>query len=576
MGTRSQWLIDKSEAIGDGGMVTSMHPLAAEAGASILEKGGNAIDAAIATAFAVGVVEPHNSGVGGIAFLAYCPGDDPDTTYCLDGTSVLPANIKADEFDLLPGDGVAGMYRWPATEDDANNTGWRSPAVPGMPALMGDAHKRFGKVPWSDLLQPAIRLARDGFEIDFIGSLAITMFHESLSRFPSSREIYLTKSGGPLLPAGMNPGDLVVQTELAWTLEQLADQGPDALYRGEVGKRLVAQMEKHGGLITEDDLAKHRTLEHAPTTISYGDFTVTAQIENSGNATVLQALKILEGLNLSDHGFQTPAATHLTVEAIRRAFRDRLRYLGDAEQMTVPYQGVISADYAAARRADIDPARATPDAGPGDPWPFDPQDRPDDDVRDSAAPGGRTTHLNVVDGDGNMVSLTSTLGSGFGSCVVVPETGILLNNATTWFDPRPGAVTSVGPGKRILSAASPMLIRRNGKPFAAIGAPGGRRIVSAMTQVALNLMEYGAGMQESISAPRLHAEGPVTEISERFGEDVLNHLESIGHNVARRAETVNSGAFARPSGIRIDPDTGKRHGGVFQYTAATAIAVDRK
>jgi gamma-glutamyltranspeptidase / glutathione hydrolase len=574
MGQRSQWLIDKSEAIGDGGMVTAMHPLAAEAGASILKRGGNAIDAAIATAFAVGVVEPHNSGVGGIAFLAYSPGDDPDATYCLDGTSVLPKNISPEEFEVLPGNATAGMYRWPATKDDANNTGWRSPAVPGMPALMGDAHKRFGKLPWSDLLQPAIKLARDGFEIDVIGSLAITMAHANLSRFPSSRAIYLTEAGGPLMPSGMLPGDRVVQTELAWTLEQIAEKGPDALYTGEVGKRLAAQMEKNGGLITEDDLAAHRTLEHTPTTISYKDFTVTAQIENSGNATVLQALKILEGLNLSEHGFQTPTAAHLTAEAIRRAFRDRLRYLGDAEQMTVPYQGVISAEYAAERRKEIDPERATPDAGPGDPWPYDPQERPADDFRDSSAPGGRTTHLNVIDGDGNMVSMTSTLGSGFGSCVVVPETGILLNNATTWFDPRPGAVTSVGPGKRILSAASPMLIRRNGKPFAAIGAPGGRRIISAMTQVAMNLMEYGAGMQESISAPRMHTEGPLTEVSERFGPQVLDHLKSIGQKVASRTETINSGFFARPSGIRIDPETGKLHGGVFQYTAATAIAID--
>jgi gamma-glutamyltranspeptidase / glutathione hydrolase len=574
MGHRTQWVIDKTEAVGSGGMVTSMHPLAAEAGAEILKKGGNAVDAAIATAFAVGVVEPQNSGVGGIAFMVYSPADNPDQKVCLDGTSVLPKNIRPDEFEVLPGDQTAGMYKWPATRDDAHNTGWRSPAVPGMPALMGEAHTRYGKLSWGDLLQPAIRLARDGFEIDFVGSLAITFAYASLSQVPSSRKIFLNEAGGPLLPAGMNPGDRVIQTELAWTLEQIADQGPDSLYKGEVGKRLVAQMEKHGGLITEDDLAAHATLEHEPTTITYGDFEISAQIQNSGNGTVFQALKILEGMHIADHGFQTPQATHLVLEAVRLAFRDRLRYLGDAEQMTVPYQGVISGEYATVRRAEIDPERANPDAGPGNPWPFDPQDEPEGSMRDGMAPGGQTTHLNVIDGDGNMVALTSTLGAGFGSCVVVPETGILLNNATTWFDPRPGAVTSVGPGKRILSAASPMLLRRNGKPFAAIGAPGGRRIISAMTQVALNLMEYGKGMQEAISAPRLHAEGPTSELSDRFGDDVLEHMQSIGHTVELRAEGPNSGFFARPSGIRIDPETGNLHGAVFQYTPATAIAVD--
>jgi gamma-glutamyltranspeptidase / glutathione hydrolase len=574
MGHRSQWLIDKSEAVGGGGMVTAMHPLAAEAGAGILKKGGNAVDAAIATAFAVGVVEPQNSGVGGIAFMVYSPAGEPDNTICLDGTSVLPKKVRPDEFEVLPGNATAGMYKWPATRDDASNTGWRTPAVPGMPALMGEAHTRYGKLPWSDLLQPAIKLAREGFEIDFIGSLAITMAHASLSKIPSSREIFFTESGGPLLPAGLNPGHKVIQTELAWTLEQIAENGPDALYSGEVGKRLVQAMEKHGGLITEDDLAAHRTVEREPTTISYGEFEISAQIENSGNATVLQALKILEGLNLATHGFQTPKAAHLVLESIRLAFRDRLRYLGDAEQMTVPYQGIISEEYAAVRRAEIDPDRANPDAGPGNPWPFDPQNAPEDEVRDGASPGGQTTHLNVIDADGNMIALTSTLGSGFGSCVVVPGTGIILNNATTWFDPRPGAVTSVGPGKRILSAASPMLLRRNGKPFAAIGAPGGRRIISAMTQVALNLMEYGKGMQEAISAPRMHAEGPVSEVSDRFGEDVLEYMRSIGHHIEPRSEGINGAFFARPTGIQIDPESRRLRGGVFQYTPATAIAID--
>lgn len=573
MGLRSQWLIDKAEAVGSGGMVTAMHPLAAEAGAEMLRNGGNAIDAAVATAFAVGVVEPSSSGVGGIAFMVYNPADRRDPV-CLDGTSVLPRNIRPDEFEVLPGHETAGMYRWPKTRDDANNTGWRAPAVPGMPALMGDAHARYGKLPWSDILQPAIRLAREGFEVDFSVSLSITNGYANLCRFPSSREVFFNSSGGPLAPPTNVPGDMLVQPELAWTLEQIAEQGPDALYRGEVGKRLVAEMEKHGGLITEDDLTAHETLEQEPTTISYGEFELTAQIQNSGNATVFQALKILEGLHLGSHGFQTPEATHLMLEAIRLAFRDRLRHLGDAEQLPVPYQGVISPDYAELRRREIVTDRANPDAGPGDPWPFDPGSAPVEALRDSATPGGQTTHLNVIDGDGNMVSLTSTLGSGFGSCVVVPGTGILLNNATTWFDPRPGAVTSVGPGKRILSAACPMLIRKNGKPYASIGAPGGRRIISAMTQVAMNLMEYGRGIQESISAPRVHAEGPTSEVSEHFPDEVIRHLERIGHNVLPREEGVNSYHFARPTGILIDGQTGKLHGGVFQYTPATAVAID--
>jgi gamma-glutamyltranspeptidase / glutathione hydrolase len=572
MGLRSEWQIDKSEAVGTGGMVTAMHPLAAEAGIEILRMGGNAVDAAIATAFAVGVVEPASSGVGGIAFMVYGPSDGE--AICLDGSSVLPKNIRPDEFEVLPGGQTAGMYKWPATKDDANNTGWRAPAVPGMPALMGEAHSRYGRLPWSDILQPAIRLARYGHDVDYNISLSITAAYGKLARFPSSREVFFTRSGGPLAPQSAVPGDTLIQPELAWTLEQIAEHGPDALYRGEVGKRIAEQMEEHGGLITEDDLASHRTLEHTPTRISYREFEVIGQIQNTGVATVFEAIQILEGFKLRERGFQTPRSTHIELEAIRLAFRDRLRYLGDAELMPVPYQGVISPEYAETRRAEIDPERANPDAGPGDPWAYDPADAPEGTYRDSIVAGGQTTHMNVVDADGNMDSLTSTLGSGFGSCVIVPGTGILLNNATTWFDPRPGAVTSVGPGKRILSAASPMLIRRNGQSFAAIGAPGGRKIISAMTQVLLNLMEHEKGMQESISAPRVHSEGPLSDVSERFSPEVFEHLTKIGHNVERRAERINSGFFARPSGIRIGPDTGRVHGGAFQYTPATAIAIE--
>ncbi|MFW6076001.1 MAG: gamma-glutamyltransferase, partial [Chloroflexota bacterium] len=223
-------------------------------------------------------------------------------------------------------------------------------------------------------------------------------------------------------------------------------------------------------------------------------------------------------------------------------------------------------------RAGVHQDRATPDATHGDPWPFDPG-QPGGAQRSGNGGEGNTTHLNVVDKDGNTVSLTSTLGALFGSAVVIRGTGIVLNNGTMWFDPRPGAVTSIGPNKRILSAASPLLLMRDGKPLAALGSPGGRRVISAVYQMIVNLVDFNRGMQGAISAPRLHSEGPGTDISSRFPEETLRELERLGHQLAVHEESLSNSFFARPSGILIDQQTGELRGGVHQYTPATAVGI---
>jgi gamma-glutamyltranspeptidase/glutathione hydrolase len=567
-------VIDKSEAVGRTGMVTAMHPLAAEVGADILERGGSAIDAAVATAFAIGVVEPFMSGVGGIAFLVY---RDAATgrTMCLDGSSVLPAAIRADMFELLGADERSGMYMWRSTKDDANNTGWLAPAVPGMPALMQEAHRRHGRLPWRELLQPAIRLAEQGFEVDFYVSMFIAAAYERLQRCEASRRIFFKPSGAPLAPStGFNLGDRLVQRDLARTLRLIAEEGADIVYRGEVARLIAEDMRRHGGLITEADLAAHRTIAHeTAAAITYRDCEIHGQLENSGYATVAEALNILEGFDVRALGFQSVDAQHLIVEALRRAFRDRLRYLGDSSLMPVPYQGMISKAFADARRASIDREKATPDAVHGDPWPFDKKERAWAPTRSSGAGEGMTTHINAVDRDRNLVSLTSTLGMTFGSGVVIDRAGICLNNGTCWFDPEPGSVTSIGPGKRILSAASPVVVTRQGHPFAAVGSPGGRRVISAVYQCLVNALDFGLGMQAAISAPRIHTEGRATLVSDRFADAVIDRLRSIGHDVTVCEDNLGGGQFARPSGIEIDGAAREFRAGVFQFTPATAIGV---
>ncbi len=572
LGTRSQWIIDKTEAVSRDGMVTAMQPLAAEAGAEMLRRDGNAIDAAVATAFAIGVVEPFMSGVGGIAFMVY---RDAATgkSVCFDGSTVLPRAIRPDMFELLPDGSPSGMYGWPATKNDANNTGWLAPGVPGTPHLLGEAHRRYGRLPWKEVLQPAIKLASEGFEVNHYVSMSITAAYENLHRFPESKRTFFKPSGAPPAPSVGGPGDRLVQKDLARTLTLIAEEGPDTVYNGEVARLIAEDMRRNGGLITEADLSAHQTRLFDPESIDYRGYQVMGQLICSGYPTVAEALQILEGYDLGSMGFQSTAATHLIAEALRRALVDRLAFLGDPDLMPVPLKGAVSRGYAEARRGTIDQQRATPGEAAGDPWPFEPDRAAVYPERSGITGEGQTTHISVVDRERNVVSLTSTLGAGFGSGVVIKGTGITLNNAVTWFDPRPGAVTSIGPGKRVMSAATPVIVMRDGKPFAAVGSPGGRRVMSAVYEIIVNLIDFGLGMQAAVSAPRVHSEGRATEISTRYPAQVIEELERMGHEIVRREESISSSYFARPSGIKIDPDTGELHAGVFPFTPATAIGV---
>jgi gamma-glutamyltranspeptidase / glutathione hydrolase len=572
MGTRSEWLIDKREAASPYGMVTAMQPLAAEAGAEMLRKGGNAIDAAVATAFAVGVVEPFMSGLGGIAFLVY---RDAATgqTICLDGSTVLPRAMRPELFELLGEGDRSGMYGWRATKDNAAEEGWLTPGVPGMPGMVAEAHRRWGSLPWENVLAPAIRLAEDGFDVNHYVAMMTAASFTKLNRVEESRRTFLKPDGSPLSPAVIGPADVLKQPDLARTLRLIASDGVDVIYRGEIGKMIADDMERHGGLITEADLQDFRVQEFSPHQAEYRGHQILGQLRNTGYPTVIEALQLLEGFDIPGLGFHSPQGTHLTAEAIRHAFVDRLRYLGDKDLLDVPLEGVVARDYTDLRRGDIDPERASPGAVPGNPWPFDPDGPGQMPSRSGAGGDSQTTHMSVIDRDHNMVSLTSTLGAFYGSGVVIQGTGITLNNATMWFDPEPGAVTTVGPGKRVMSAATPLLVLRDGQPFAAIGSPGGRKVISAVYQVIVNMIDYGLSIQPAISAPRLHAEGPQTEISTRFPAEVIQHLEQIGHQVQLRGESLSTSYFARPNGVMLHPGSGQLRGGVFPYTPATAVGV---
>ena len=572
----SSWIIGKTQAEADHGMVASLHPLASAAGLEMLKAGGNAVDAAVATAFAIGVVEPFMSGVGGVAAMVF-HNSKTGKTVVVDGSSTAPLAAREDSFELASADSTGGLYGWRGTVDNASNEGFRAPIVPGMPAAMLYAHEKYGsgKLSRQQILAPAIRLAEEGFLIDAYVA-ATTAFHQRmLKRHEEAFRTYFHADGTPLQPGGISTEpDRLVQKDLARTLKLLAEHGPDVFYKGEIAAMIVDDIEAHGGMITMDDMAAHEVRDFdAPLTATYRGYTLQGIPKTSGCVTAYEMLNVLEQFDLASLGAGSAAATHLVVEASRRAFQDRLTHLADPDRQRVPFEGVLSKAYAKTLAATIDLERATPDIGPGDPWAFEPGGRPAGLKR----PGGDgsntcTTHLTAVDAERNVVTLTTTLGELFGSGVMPKGTGVLLSGGMTWFNPEPGTVNSIEPGKRIFWAPTPTIVLNPaGRPILALGAPGGRRIISAIVQSIVNFLDFGMGVQDAVTAPRIHSEGPLTQAEARLGRAVLDDLAARGHRLKVIDENYATFSFARPNGIAIDPATGRLTGGVNQFTPATAL-----
>jgi gamma-glutamyltranspeptidase/glutathione hydrolase len=574
--TQSHWIIAKREASAAQGMVTAMHPLAAAAGLEILRAGGNAVDAAVATAFAIGVVEPFMSGVGGVAAMVIHLSAE-GRTVVVDGSSAAPAAARADMFELAPPTSVAGMYGWRATVGDAQNTGFRAPVVPGQPACLLHAHARYGsgRISRARVLAAAIRLAEEGFPVDPYQAQLIAFAQRRLRGNPEAHRTFFQADGTPLLPASLTrDADLLVQADRGRTLRALADHGAAVLYEGEIGERLVADLQANGGVIDRHDLAEYAVREYEPgLAMDYRGYQLMGLSPTSGSMTAFEALTILRQFDLAGLGVGSVGAVHLVAEALRRAFLDRFAHLADPATRDVPIEGLLADDYAAQLAATITLDRAAPQATAGDPWRFQPARAVAAAGRTIGSSGGDgcTTHLNVVDADRNAVSLTSTLGEGFGSAVIARGTGLLLNNGMTWFDPEAGHVNSIEPRKRTLWAPTPTIVLRAGRPLLAIGAPGGRRIMSALVQSLVNVLDFGLGVQDAVTAPRIHCEGPVTEVDAHVGQVIADGLVGLGHQVKLIEENTTSFRFARPSGIRIDPETSQLTGGVHQYTPAWAM-----
>lgn len=518
-------LLDYS-ATGTKGMVTASHPLAAKAGQSVLQKGGNAIDAAIATAFALTVVDPCMCSIAGRGEINLFNASD-GKAYNIEFIAVCGERARADLYDVLPRESGT----WWSVKGDANKIGYQSICTPTALAGLCTTHERFGTLELQDVIQPAIDLAQEGFPVDATLENTIDENFEKLTRFPASAKIFCPQ-GRPLMR-----GELLLMTDYAHTLKLIAGDGPDVFYRGSLAECIIRDIEANDGLITQKDLETYRATLSTPRSVRYREYDVISGAPDcSGGRFVLQSLNILENFDLQSLKTGTSPFIHVLVETFKRAFADRLAFEGDPHFTPVPSEGLLSKKYAHELATQIALQSATLDIHPGNPWRYDSQ-LPTSIQNSRLHSGQNTTHLCTADDAGNMVALTLTLCGGYGSGVTIPGTGILMNNGMYWFNPLPGNSNSIEPGKRHIANMAATLVLKDGEPLLVTGSAGGRRILTTVTEMLINVLDFNMGVR-AVAYPRFHIEeqGPI-EVEQTFfhqiplAYSVMRQLKALGHNV---------------------------------------------
>jgi gamma-glutamyltranspeptidase/glutathione hydrolase len=547
---RPDWELVKHETKAQYGIVVAKHPAAARAGIEVLWRGGNAIDAAVTTALALGVVEPAMSGLGGGGYIVYYQART-GKVFVVNYAMRAPLSAQPDFYELDQGKTV-NLFAWRKVKNDANIMGATSVAVPGTVAGLSLALKEFGSgaVSWADALGPAIKLAEEGFPFDWYTLLKFANDFKLLSRYPDTAQVFLPDGGLPLVEGkpGWKP---FRQTALAETLRRLASDGPDYFYKGEMARGLANYIQGQGGLLSEEDLAKYTATIDEPLSFNYGPYRLFTPNGPTGGPTLAEHLQILEALQPGGD-LNDPEVWHRRIEAARLAWADRFEYLADPQAVPVPLAELTSSAYAEQRAGEVQKnGAALPyPAPPGKPRPVA---SPSPAFGPNAAES--TTHFVVVDSEHNMVALTQTLLSLFGSGVLDPKSGVLLNNGLMWFDPEPGKPNSMGPGRRPLTNMTPTLALKNDKPVLAVGASGGRRIPNAVAQVFLGVAYGLPGIQPILDAPRFEAGQPDhIDIEHRAGKNVTDELARRGHPLNLTYENPLSGNFASPNAIRVEDD----------------------
>jgi gamma-glutamyltranspeptidase/glutathione hydrolase len=499
------------------GMVASAHALASQAGLEMLKTGGNAVDAAVAAAFAIGVVEPNASGLGGegmmVVYLA-----DRKKAIAIDYRSAAPSAIDFPK-------GVP-------------DTGHAAAAIPGTVAGLTTALQKYGTMKLPQVLAPAIRLAEQGFVVSpTLAGIVVDNF-EAISKNEALAK--LACPGG--LP--IEAGSTLTNPDLARSLRKIAAGGPDVFYRGELADALTAEMAAHGGRITKADLAAYQAIEREPIQGRYRGYDIVSAPPPVAGVSLVEILQILDHIDLSKEAPLSPRYVHLVAEAVKRGFSDYTANVGDPDFVKVPVAELLSRDYAARRAAEISPDKMTPKVTAGE-------------IRKQESPS--TTSLSVVDAKGNMVALTQTLSDFFGAKVLVGGTGIILNNEMKNFGTR--GPNAIAPGKRMRTTIAPSILIKDGRTFATLGTPGAARIVSTMTLLVSNLVDFKMGIQDAIEAPRFYARDTEADlqVEARMPAATIEALVKMGYSVKTLGEYDLF--FGGAQGIVIDPKTRMRIGG---------------
>jgi gamma-glutamyltranspeptidase/glutathione hydrolase len=531
-------------------MVTTVQPQASEVGAAIMQQGGNAVDAAVAVGFALEVVYPEAGNIGGGGFMLFRRANGE--THFLDYREKAPAKAAAGMYLDGQGNIVPGL----------STVGYKSIGVPGSVAGMVYAQQHWGKLSLKQVMQPAIRLAREGFVLDY--EQARSFQDSDLAKFADSRRIF--QRDGKYF----QPGDTLKQPELAKTLERIAEN-PDDFYHGSLARELAAAIQKGGGLVTAEDLAQYQVKERAPIRGTYRGYEViSAPPPSSGGVALIEILNILEGYDLTKEGADSADSIHLTAEAYQRAFFDRAEFMGDPDFSKIPVAQLIDKRYGNAWRETIPLRKATPSANLRRPSVFSQLDSYANAHPQpvSVVEPDHTTHYSVVDPDGNAVSVTTTLNDSFGSHVTAEDLGFLLNDEMDDFSSKPGVpnmygllqgpANAIGPGKRPLSAMTPTMVLKNGKLFLVLGSPGGPAIITTVANVLMGVVDYGLNIQQAVNAPRFHNQWmPDNIVIEPTGisPDTAGILERMGHKIIRSNNYLGDAEC-----IEIDEKTGERLG----------------
>jgi gamma-glutamyltranspeptidase/glutathione hydrolase len=524
------------------GMVVAQERIAAEVGADIMKRGGNAVDAAVATGFAMAVTYPRAGNIGGGGFMVIHTAAGEDVS--IDYRETAPAAATRDMF--LGADGQPDPN---ASRNSALGIG-----VPGTVAGLALARDKYGsgKFTLAELLQPAIALARDGFTVADDIAATLPDMRARMARWPASVKTFSRADGTPL-----QPGDNLKQPDLATTLTAIATQGPRGFYEGPVAEKLVHGIDVAGGIFTTDDLKSYQAVIRAPVRGSYRGYDIVSMpLPSSGGTVLTETLNILEGFPMPDMARGSAPSLHVLIEAMKRAYADRARYLGDPAFVNAPLSTLLDKGYAAKQRASIDLAKATP-------WTDALSAVPPTPPRE----GQNTTHYSVVDSAGNAVSNTYTLNFPYGVGLIADGTGVLLNNELDDFTAAPGASNAFGlvgfeanlpgPGKRPLSSMTPTIVLKDGKPVLVTGSPGGSRIISTVLQVVVDIIDYRMDIAAAVAAPRLHHQWLPDEvrIERGFSDATLAALRAMGHKVVEpMGQTSANSILVTPTGLLGAPD----------------------